>query len=346
MNKIKPTLADQGAIAKFAGNLLGCPAGVVDTFRTGGNNAVCRIEAGGEYFAFKFYPPIDVDDRNRLETEFEALSFLTANGYENIPRPIAKDLTNNCAIYSWIDGRKIAAPSNSEINQLAEFLLRLQDNKSEAREWQIGRASAACLCPRELIDQLFDRWNKLKSLTTHSERLQQFLTSDFAPVMSRMSDSAIQNFRRADIPMDLVLAEAQQILSPSDFGFHNALIDGHRRICFIDFEYFGWDDPAKAVADVMLHAGMNLPTHLGDQFRNCVGARIRETDKAFEVRLGIYIPVIALIWCLIMLGGFVEKKWKLPGADIDSTDRQNLNSRQLVRAMQSLKEINLKFANC
>ena len=46
-----------------------------------------------------------------------------------------------------------------------------------------------------------------------------------------------------------------RVLSPSDFGFHNALRRPDGTIVFVDFEYFGWDDPAKMMADAMLHPG-------------------------------------------------------------------------------------------
>ena len=55
-------------------------------------------------------------------------------------------------------------------------------------------------------------------------------------------------------------------LSPSDFGFHNALLEADGRLTFVDFEYFGWDDPVKIVADVMLHPGMGLSADHGRRF--------------------------------------------------------------------------------
>ena len=38
-------------------------------------------------------------------------------------------------------------------------------------------------------------------------------------------------------------------LSPSDFGFHNVIVEKDKILRFIDFEYAGWDDPAKMVSD-------------------------------------------------------------------------------------------------
>ena len=41
------------------------------------------------------------------------------------------------------------------------------------------------------------------------------------------------------------LDKEQYCISPSDFGFHNALLKSNGDIKFIDFEYAGFDDPAK-----------------------------------------------------------------------------------------------------
>jgi len=44
------------------------------------------------------------------------------------------------------------------------------------------------------------------------------------------------------------------VLSPSDFGLHNMLITSAGP-AFLDFEYFGWDGPEKAISDAILHPG-------------------------------------------------------------------------------------------
>ena len=44
-----------------------------------------------------------------------------------------------------------------------------------------------------------------------------------------------------------------QVFSPSDFGFHNALLKDNGKLCFLDFEYFGRDDPVKLMADFIWH---------------------------------------------------------------------------------------------
>ena len=40
-------------------------------------------------------------------------------------------------------------------------------------------------------------------------------------------------------------------ISPSDFGFHNAILGSGETVRFVDFEYAGWDDPAHLVCDFL-----------------------------------------------------------------------------------------------
>jgi hypothetical protein len=49
------------------------------------------------------------------------------------------------------------------------------------------------------------------------------------------------------------------VLSPSDFGFHNALRMRRGGWCFLDFEYAGIDDPAKLLCDAVARPGQTLP---------------------------------------------------------------------------------------
>jgi len=50
-----------------------------------------------------------------------------------------------------------------------------------------------------------------------------------------------------------LLSQDQRCISPSDFGFHNAIMTSDQHIRFLDFEYAGWDDPAKMVGDFSLN---------------------------------------------------------------------------------------------
>ena len=106
------------------------------------------------------------------------------------------------------------------------------------------------------------------------------------------------------IACDEVIPKEYQTLSPSDFGFHNALRMADGRIVFLDFEYFGWDDPAKMVSDFLWHPAMNVKEELRLYFVKHM-VSIFEKDPHFKIRLKSSFPLFGLMWCLICLNEFI-----------------------------------------
>ena len=75
----------------------------------------------------------------------------------------------------------------------------------------------------------------------------------------------------------LNLKKKKRILSPSDFGC-NSLATKNKKLYFIDFDYFGWDDPVKLVADFYWHPGMNLNSSLKKLWLNKATKIFKEDD--------------------------------------------------------------------
>jgi hypothetical protein len=105
---------------------------------------------------------------------------------------------------------------------------------------------------------------------------------------------------------DAAVAPEHRTLSPSDFGFHNALRRPDGRLVFVDFEYFGWDDPVKLVCDFLWHPGMTLDETIGRRFAD--GARrIFAADPDFEPRLARNFALYGLRWSLIVLNDYLRE---------------------------------------
>src|SRR6266480_4587472 len=92
------------------------------------------------------------------------------------------------------------------------------------------------------------------------------IQSGRTPVATARSTDSSLAFRAAALP------QASRILSPSDFGFHNAIRRPDGTLAFVDFEYFGWDDPAKTIVDFLLHPGMSVADTLKRRFAAAVEA--------------------------------------------------------------------------
>lgn len=73
---------------------------------------------------------------------------------------------------------------------------------------------------------------------------------------------------------------------------------------FIDFDYFGWDDPVKLAADFLWHPAMELRSKLAVEWKTAM-LELFSADPDFERRLEIAMPLYGLRWAMIILNEFL-----------------------------------------
>ena len=292
----------------------------------GANNRIYRVTAASQSYALKFYPPQEGDKRDRLGTEFSGLTFLSENGIYDVPSPIARDHSNHCALYSWVEGDSLAKPTAEGVSALANFFLKIQELRGRPGAQELEFASAACPSPTIAKQQLLDRLNALKQKAVPSPELSSFLEKNFAPVVRRVLNASSFNTKAEILGFDRLA------LSPSDFGLHNSLRQNNGRYVFLDFEYFGWDDPVKAIADVMLHPGHSLDNSLRNLFYEKVASFFMKHDAAFETRFQTLYPLYGLIWCLIILNDFMPERWERRRIAGEEQPWEDIRMKQLAKA--------------
>jgi thiamine kinase-like enzyme len=136
--------------------------------------------------------------------------------------------------------------------------------------------------------------------------------------------------------LETELTRHQRILSPSDFGFHNALRRADDQLIFLDFEYFGWDDPAKTIADILLHPNpaMDLPARLKERFAKELLICFGGSEELLE-RLRLVYPLFCIKWCIILLNEFLAVDYqRRTFANGEIQTRTEVLSSQLSKATQ------------
>lgn len=301
----EPDISAQDAVS-IGSRLSGARVAAAQPARSGGNNRVFRLEmANGPPLALKHYPS---DGRDRLGQEFDALTFLSRHGITSTPRPIAKDPAAFCALYQWFDGdAAVLHPRQDDADQLADFLIELQTLRNAEGAKALRNASASIFSPEEAIAQYEQRLDGLRRVPESHPDLRAFMDGSLVPSTS----IAIRKLRRryAELGLDPAadLAPAHRALSPSDFGLHNALRAPDGRLRFIDFEYFGWDDPVKLVSDTALHPGSSLPEDSANRLIAVLSHAFEAGDDAFAIRRDVLYPLFGAIWCLIVLNAFLPE---------------------------------------
>jgi hypothetical protein len=260
----------------------------------GANSRVLRLTTPTRTLGLKCYPYRLGDPRDRLDVEWRALRFLRGIGLETVPEALARDDTNRLMLMEWIEGELVGTHSPADLAAAVGFITCIFRASNEARAASFALASEACLSASEINRQIEAR---LAAFAPHP-MLETFLDTIFLPTLNAARAQIAQELDSGrDLPVSL------RRLIPADFGFHNALRQPDGRLRFIDFDYFGWDDPVKMTADFVLHPAMSLSPadkrFLADRF-----AASLPDDTAFLARLAAHKPLYALRWALILLNPF------------------------------------------
>jgi hypothetical protein len=320
--------------ADVAGRLLGGLRLKISAVGGGRNSRVFRIDTPDGVFALKRYPASGDDPRDRLGVETNALEWMASHGVCAVPRVIAVDAAANCVLLSWVEGSPISAVGTPDIDQAIAFLGALEKLRRSAPLPAAQLASEACLSGTEIERQIGTRLTDLDALD-REPALRSLLREEFAKAFDACLPKARKALSSTGLSFEADLAQEKRGLVPSDFGFHNALRDGSGRLTFLDFEYFGWDDPAKLTSDTLLHPGTPIAGEWRSRFL-VAAERLYGGDPDFRARRRALHPLFALRWTLILLNEFHPKRWQRRVAAGAAGDWSKAKAQQLSAAREML----------
>ena len=273
----------------------------------GRNNRVFRLRMGDKELLLKVYFCHRDDRRDRLRQEFEFLQYLWSNGVRAVPEPIAADYRESLGLYEFVRGRKIVLQEIQarHIDQAIAVYLAANLQKESPQAEELLPASDACFSVAKHLESVGKRVELLKGIEVASDvdaDTQRFVLDELAPFWTFASvEVKLEYERKGLLHQDLDFA--LRCLSPSDFGFHNTLMEGSGVIRFLDFEYAGWDDPAKLTCDFANQPDMLLPEELSRRFQEAV---IREDPcpELLRQRISCLTPIYQVKWACIILNDF------------------------------------------
>lgn len=322
---------------KIAEHLAGRPVDQLMSCHSGRNSRVFKVVCGNDNFALKSYPPKNFDHRDRFGTEVKALKFYEDNGNPHTPRLLAVDIAHGIALMEWIDGFLVNTPSTGDIDQAIDFIARTHAAETKGGS-AFGLAAEPCLCGADLGRHLAMRLEKISSVAQREPELNCFLMQELKGTL----ESAINQAH--GINFSALLPRHKQSLIPADFGFHNAIKPVNGVVYFIDFEYFGWDDPVRLAADFLLHPGMALDEESQDRFRRGI-TNTYQADEEFEQRLLHLLPLYGIRWALILLNEFLPERWKARVFAGETSSWEEIKSAQLEKSRIALNKAVACLAN-
>ncbi len=300
------------------------PLFVAEQIKAGRNNQVYRLDdRAGRSVVLKRYFHHPNDSRDRLDHEWRFLAVAHRNAPDFVPNPIAYSRTERFALLEFVEGsvyRK--AVSDQDVRQAIQFVTRLHSNPP--LESALPIAADACFSMSGHVELLRKRIERLESLPENS------LALNFAK--NRLLPKALEALEccpKAD-------HFEPRVVSPSDFGFHNALAREQGGPCFLDFEYAGWDGPGKLVADFFSQPEIRIDVRLLSDFLTALEPVLTELDhQRLRETLPFLLCLHGLKWCCILLNEFLQVDAARRSFSGDSTSQQ----RQLEKAQSYFAEV-------
>jgi hypothetical protein len=298
----------------------------LEPLAAGGNNRVFAVLSRDERLVAKCYYHDPADPRDRLAAEYAFLEHAWRIGLRCVPRPVARDPQAHVALYEHVEGARLdpAAVDAARVAEAARFFAALNTAESHAAARGIGVASEACFSPAEHLRMVDGRIARLETIPAHTPIERE--AREFCALLGERWRLVRRDILAAVGDAQASLPAASRCLSPSDFGFHNALGRPDGTLCFLDFEYAGWDDPAKAVGDFFAHPGVPVAREHFDTFVDIAG---RPFGAGLAARARLLEPVFRIKWCCIVLNEFLpdparRRRYADPAAGTEPRRRAQL----------------------
>jgi hypothetical protein len=266
----------------------------------GVNNLVFRCSSGLNEWIIKGYATHQTGRQDRMQAEIDFLKYANLVASSRVPELIAIDIGRRCVVmqnfkgYTYPEG--IKAPKEDQKAAL-EFFNELNTDLNTAKLMITMDATESYLDLREHMSNIYERIEGMGTdhlpVTSKDKGKQQI--ARLRTWAERAEDQLEGQIASGEVNANL--DPKLRCVSPGDFGFHNA-IRTPKGIKFIDFEFAGWDDPAKTAVDFMLQPRIPVSKELNLSFAGW----LQEQAHEITLRMKALEPVLRLKWACIILG--------------------------------------------
>jgi Phosphotransferase enzyme family len=266
------------------------------------NNLVYKISNGAAAFVIKGYPERKKASVDRMKAEISFLEYAQKVAPLYVPSVIQIDLVRRCVVMEYIDGHTYdpqSGVSELDVQHMANFISKLNHDPEAAGRYISHSAADGFLSISEHISNI-------------QARIDEFQTNHLPTVAREICDYLLIELRRnweskrAEVEAQLAngdfadrIPEEMRIVSPSDYGFHNAIRNKTGTPTFIDFEFAGLDDPSKALADIFLQPRITVSTSCIKYFRQFFDQRLDTQEK--KQRFCSMFSLLKIKWRTIIL---------------------------------------------
>lgn len=316
----------------------------INPLSNGGNNKAWRVETTNSQYVAKQYFRHPDDQRDRLAADFWFTQYVFALAPNSSPRPIGCDDSLGIALYEFVSGDSFCPEmvDKNSVRSAADFFILINPVDRLKRASHISDATESCFSIADHLSLVRSRIKALIKAVAEEEvfpEIRPFIQK-LEHCWDRLEKQIVVSASRSGLDLNAVLPPNQRCLSPSDFGFHNAIRKKSGDICYFDFEYAGWDDPAKMVGDFFSQLAIPVSAVFFDFFTERALSQFPDPET-LKARAVLLYPVYLMKWCCIALNIFLPihlARRKFANPDLIEKD---LKYCQWLKAKDILNRINL-----
>jgi hypothetical protein len=306
----------------------------------GANNRVWEVKTLQGKYLLKEYFRSPEDSRDRFASEKAFYTHAQHKAPEKVPQVQAWDPEGEAGLFFWLEGRKLTDPevTGARVQEALEFFAALNRAPHPAPSDLPAAAESAWTVYEHLnlVSRRIDQLQQISGTDSEAQEARHLVQEEVIPAWERI----LKITNRVWPEKGRGTHRATACVSPSDFGFHNSLLVGDGRLRFFDFEYAGWDDPAKMAADFFCQPRIPAPA---SEFPRVVAllAELFPQDAEVADRATSLWPVYRMKWICIMLNEFLPAGKTRRGFSLGEEAQVELRKQRLQAVRDSLEKVNL-----
>lgn len=304
----------------------------------GANNRVWHLSSGAQSLILKQYFCNRGDTRDRYQSEYLFYQYLQRSGINYTAESIDWFPSLRVALFKKIEGRKLERHeiSKEHVSACVRFISELNPKSLDMRNVELLEGAEACYTVQSHLDTVQRRLDRLLSIqgeTSIERDCREFVINSLVPKWNDYLEFVIQ--RGGGNQCDETVSKDIRLISPSDFGFHNALLRENNELIFFDFEYAGWDSPHKLICDFFCQPEIPCPAQYFDEFSQliadvCEASRVVDESK-------LLFSAYRIKWCCIMLNEFLPLGNRRRAFSLSDEQLEDRQSSQLEKARKALE---------
>ena len=329
-------MEDAPGFAVLWAGQLGASVRSLERLRGGINNRVFRCGDGRQFWVIKGYAPTQPGQRDRMQAEVDFLRFAAQAAPGFTPELLQIDPERRCVVLEHLEGMPFpegVSPSEAAVGEAVEFFRQLNAEPWLARESIKLNAAEGFLSLREHLGNVRQRLEGMGCA-----HLDQKFRPQAKTLLHRINIKLAHTEERTTCLIDQgIVADAialgDRCVSPSDFGFHNAVLTPQGPV-FLDFEFSGWDDPCKTSID------FNLQPRVPICHESTYLLSILPEDRRLhaEKRCQFLEPILRLKWITIILSILTPSRLDAILLATPTLDPQKLICNRIVSAQVAMND--------